>query len=95
MPDSDSNDTLELPACTLNLGADRSYSASARVEVAGLSHPGRVRPNNGPCICCSCGISVPKNGDWLRVFEVPVPILGRSLSRSWGCTMAGSNSTSR
>jgi len=46
MHNSDANDTVELPACTRNAGADRSFSASARVEVAGLSHPGKVRPNN-------------------------------------------------
>src|SRR5262249_23663442 len=41
-----SDDTVELPARTPGAGADQSFSASARVEVAGLSHPGRVRPNN-------------------------------------------------
>ena len=46
MHNSQANDTVELPAGTLEAGADRSFSASARVEVAGLSHPGRVRPNN-------------------------------------------------
>jgi serine/threonine protein phosphatase PrpC len=46
MHNSDANDTVELPACTLNTSADRTLSASARVEVAGLSHPGKVRPNN-------------------------------------------------
>src|SRR5215831_6618463 len=46
MHNSDANDTVELPACTLNAGANRALSASVRVEVAGLSHPGRVRPNN-------------------------------------------------
>jgi protein phosphatase len=46
MHNSDSNDTVELPAGTLYVGVDRSCSASARVEIAGLSHPGRVRPNN-------------------------------------------------
>ncbi|HKA01016.1 MAG TPA: protein phosphatase 2C domain-containing protein [Candidatus Solibacter sp.] len=46
MHNSQANDTVELPAGTLEAGADRSFSASARVELAGLSHPGRVRPNN-------------------------------------------------
>jgi serine/threonine protein phosphatase PrpC len=41
------NDTVEIPAAP-SAGADvtRSLSASARVEMAGLSHPGKVRPNN-------------------------------------------------
>src|SRR6516164_3115143 len=46
MSNTDSDDTVELPARTPGAGADRSFSAFVRVEVAGLSHPGRVRPNN-------------------------------------------------
>lgn len=40
------NDTVELPVFTPGAAGDRSDSASARVEIAGLSHPGKVRPNN-------------------------------------------------
>src|SRR5262249_23734752 len=46
MHDSDPTDTVDILAATSNMATDRSLSASARVEVAGLSHPGRVRPNN-------------------------------------------------
>ena len=46
MHNSAANDTAELPASTLSAGANRAVSAYARVEVAGLTHPGRVRPNN-------------------------------------------------
>src|SRR5262245_27652913 len=46
MHDSNSNDTVDIPAATSDMAADQSQSASAQVEVAGLSHPGRVRPNN-------------------------------------------------
>ena len=41
MHNSQANDTVELPAGTLEAGANRALSAPARVEVAGLSHPGR------------------------------------------------------
>jgi protein phosphatase len=40
------NDTVELPALELGSVADQSTSAVARVEAAGRSHPGLVRPNN-------------------------------------------------
>jgi serine/threonine protein phosphatase PrpC len=42
------DDTEELPALAPHAGAGRasSFSAAACVEVAGLSHPGKVRPNN-------------------------------------------------
>jgi protein phosphatase len=46
MRDQDANDTAEIPAFTPNSAADQSASASARVELAGLSHPGMVRANN-------------------------------------------------
>jgi protein phosphatase len=46
MGNAPANETVELPTFTPSGGADQSLSVSARVEVAGLSHPGRVRPNN-------------------------------------------------
>jgi protein phosphatase len=46
MSNATTSDTVELPAYEPSAAADRSLSASAQVEVAGLSHPGRVRPNN-------------------------------------------------
>ena len=46
MSNSDTDDTAELPALPPGAGADRSFSDFVRVEVAGLSHAGRVRPNN-------------------------------------------------
>ena len=40
-------DTVEIPAvASAGTKAAQSDSASARVEIAGLSHPGKVRPNN-------------------------------------------------
>jgi serine/threonine protein phosphatase PrpC len=42
----DTDDTVELPAVAPCAAANRSSSASARIEVAGLSHPGMVRANN-------------------------------------------------
>jgi len=46
MSDSTASETEELPALDSRVETERSHSTSARVEVAGLSHPGRVRPNN-------------------------------------------------
>ena len=76
----------------------RGYSVSLASPVK--SHISSTLPEVGwPRSSCrqrsrsSCRILRPprtQNGDWLRVFEVPVPILGWALSRSWGLHHGGS-----
>jgi protein phosphatase len=48
MPAPDESDTVELPPIPPSAAAQipLSFSGSARVEIAGSTHPGKVRPNN-------------------------------------------------
>jgi protein phosphatase len=87
MPTPDERDTVELPPIPPSAGAQipLSFSNTAHVEIAGSSHPGKVRPNNEDHFL------IGKFGRFLEILDTNLPpeeIASRTDETGYGMLVA-------